>query len=759
MILSRTIPLLTTFVLFSTLSIEAQAESSSVCITEIMYHPISTGAEFLELKNIGATTVDLSGAYFSVGIDFTFPAGTEIEPGAHLVLTSAQALFTSNYPGVPVAGVFLAVLSNAGERVILNAANNSVLTSVDYNDIPPWPVGADGAGFSLTVIDPMGDLNLPSNWRHSSVLGGTPGADDAGSNPPTIIINEALTHSDPPQVDVVELYNPNATEVDVRGWLLTDDIGVPAKARIPDQPQYVIPAGGYALVDENVFALNPGFLNGQFLPGFRLSSFGGERILLLSADSTGTLTGAAHGYAFGASENGVSFGRVVTTDNREYFVSQSQNSFGAANLGPQSDPLVISEVYYAPRPGDVEYIELTNTGSIEARLWDTSFGGDPTNTYEISGIGFSFPMNTALPAGASLLVVNDDPDAFRARLSVPAEVGVFGPMGNNSTDGIASLSDRGERVTLLFPDPPDGGIVPLFALDIVRYSSGAPWPDALGTGNSIRRINAATFGSEPTNWEALEALYGSGGMGDPAIISVSPLALDFGTVLEGESVDLMATVMNIGGEVLAGSAVATAPFEVVSGPMYTLDPGASQMVTVRFTPTLPGEVIGEASFSGGGGMSIDLQGEGLAPAPEIAVMPAELNFGAVMVGEEASLTVNVMNVGGGTLQGSASINPPFSLSGSADYMVLAVNATQLTIVFTPTAAGMFTDDLVLTGGGGASVTVEGESVAVEPPPDTGCGATPINGLPSSRAGDFLLVAFVTLLLLGFSRRHLGLRQS
>ncbi|HEX8312442.1 MAG TPA: lamin tail domain-containing protein, partial [Chthoniobacteraceae bacterium] len=56
-------------------------------ITEILYNaPGSGGAldrdyEFLELKNLGAAPLDLSGAKFTAGIDFTFPQGTSLTPG------------------------------------------------------------------------------------------------------------------------------------------------------------------------------------------------------------------------------------------------------------------------------------------------------------------------------------------------------------------------------------------------------------------------------------------------------------------------------------------------------------------------------------------------------------------------------------------------------------------------------------------------------------------------------------------------------
>ena len=82
-----------------------------------------------------------------------------------------------------------------------------------------------------------------------------------------------------------------------------------------------------------------------------------------------------HGFEFGAQVNGVSFGRYVTSDGVEHFVTQHRSTLGAANAGPKVGPVVINEIMYAP-PGfgsnaDTldEYIELRNiTGHVGSPL-------------------------------------------------------------------------------------------------------------------------------------------------------------------------------------------------------------------------------------------------------------------------------------------------------------------------------------------------------------------------------------------------------
>ena len=69
-----------------------------------------------------------------------------------------------------------------------------------------------------------------------------------------VVINEALTHTDPPQVDTVELHNPGAAPASVGGWFLSDDHSQPMKYRIPANT--IVPAAGYVLFDENQFNNN-----------------------------------------------------------------------------------------------------------------------------------------------------------------------------------------------------------------------------------------------------------------------------------------------------------------------------------------------------------------------------------------------------------------------------------------------------------------------------------------------------------------------
>src|SRR6185436_15254450 len=115
------------------------------------------------------------------------------------------------------------------------------------------------------------DPNNGMQWRASRDLGGSPGQDDP---PPTIapvIVNEVLSHTEPPDTDAIELYNPTTNRVELGGWYLTDDAAVPRKFRIPDGTG--LDPGAFLVVREADF--NPALPTAPNIP-FALSSFGEE---------------------------------------------------------------------------------------------------------------------------------------------------------------------------------------------------------------------------------------------------------------------------------------------------------------------------------------------------------------------------------------------------------------------------------------------------------------------------------------------------
>ena len=507
-------------------------------ITEIMYHPLDappgntnedSNFEYIEVKNIGATPLNLNRFRIRGGVDFDFP-NMVLPAGSNTVVVAHQAAFESRYGTntVSIAGVFTNNLDNAGERLVLEGPVREPILDFSYDD--DWYPITDGLGFSLVIVNEnnpaLSSWGLKESWRPSGTLNGSPGRNDSAPPAiPPVVVNEVLTHSDPPPpTDTIELYNPTGSPANIGGWFLTDDFGTPKKYRIVNGT--TIPANGYIVFTESQF--NSG---GN---GFALSSLG-EEVYLFSGDANTNLTGYVHGFDFGPAENGVTFGRYVISTGDDQFPPQKTATLGDTNAGPKVGPIVISEIMYRPpdyrfgtnssNNADDEYIELHNFSANTVPLYDTNY---PANTWQLrNAVDFDFPPNVSLPPDGRLLVVDFNPAntvrlaQFRARNGVADTVPIYGPFDGN-------LDNAGEAVELRKPDrpeppgPPNFGLVPSVLVERVRYSNLPPWPLAAdGVGPSLQRIVASSYGNDPSNWVAAAKSPGTaygGGIG-PTITS------------------------------------------------------------------------------------------------------------------------------------------------------------------------------------------------------------------------------------------------
>lgn len=174
------------------------ADIPQLVVSEIHYHPgdpsfseIALGYtnsddfEFLELTNIGTSTLDLTLINLRGGIDFDFSTGSiaALPPGTRVLLVKNQAAFETRYGNsFSIAGKFSGSLNNAGDSLILeDPVLNLILQDFAYSDDAPWPLCADGSGYSLILKNPEldPDHSLASNWRCSSLPDGNPGTSDS----------------------------------------------------------------------------------------------------------------------------------------------------------------------------------------------------------------------------------------------------------------------------------------------------------------------------------------------------------------------------------------------------------------------------------------------------------------------------------------------------------------------------------------------------------------------------------------------------
>lgn len=121
-------------------------------IAELMYHAEEgDDGDYVELRNIGDETLDLTGLRFTDGIQFTF-GEMVLGPGEFVVVVDDVAEFRSVYgPGVVVAGEYTDRLSDRGEVVVLTLAApwEAAIMRFRYED--GWYPTTDGDGQSLVI--------------------------------------------------------------------------------------------------------------------------------------------------------------------------------------------------------------------------------------------------------------------------------------------------------------------------------------------------------------------------------------------------------------------------------------------------------------------------------------------------------------------------------------------------------------------------------------------------------------------------------
>ncbi len=201
-------------------------------VTELNYHPADPGGlpysrddfEFIELKNISSQVLNLQGATFDKGIDYTF-GNVSLSPGECLVLAKNPTAFAMRYStyGIRLYGPYSGKFDDGGERVRLLDGLGQTVLDFTYSDA--WYPSTDGDGYTLAAVNPSnpGDLTQSASWTASRGIDGTPGADECTIPDGAIVVNEVLTHTDSPDGDQIELYNTSDQSVDVSNWWLSDD--------------------------------------------------------------------------------------------------------------------------------------------------------------------------------------------------------------------------------------------------------------------------------------------------------------------------------------------------------------------------------------------------------------------------------------------------------------------------------------------------------------------------------------------------------
>lgn len=136
-----------------------------IVINEIMPDPPSKERddEFIELFNRSSETVDLSGWSFSDGVNYTFPDGTSLAPGAYAVIAANASRLTAP----SIIGEYTGSLSNRGEMLRLVDPMGNTVDEVHYYTGGAWPELSNAEGSSIELRHPDMDNASASAWGAS----------------------------------------------------------------------------------------------------------------------------------------------------------------------------------------------------------------------------------------------------------------------------------------------------------------------------------------------------------------------------------------------------------------------------------------------------------------------------------------------------------------------------------------------------------------------------------------------------------------
>ncbi|GBD04153.1 hypothetical protein HRbin19_01461 [bacterium HR19] len=205
-------------------------------------------------------------------------------------------------------------------------------------------------------------------------------------------------------------------------------------------------------------------------------------------------------------------------------------------------------------------------------------------------------------------------------------------------------------------------------------------------------------------------------------ISVSPTSLNFGDVRVGEYKELPIDIQNTGQAFMVVRDIIIlptgGPFRTIGVPPlpFSIEPGKSQTIYIRFSPEVIGSISGNVFISSdGGSVNIPLYGNGTA-IPSFSVSPTSITFGNVPVNTYADRVFRINNSGPGTLRVSnllilgeafSFVNPP-----SLPIYVSPGTYAEIAVRFYPSSLTNYEGSIAIeTNGGNTNVLLSGRGIA------------------------------------------------
>jgi hypothetical protein len=267
---------------------------------------------FIELYNSGTTPVSLNGYYLATSFTndltrFAFPAGTTLAPGEFRLVWAdgepAEGTVTDPHTSFRLdrSGSLALVRLVGGTPQITDYLTwNRLGANVSYG---AFPDGQLVYRLMLYTPTPRGTNTSPplrlfiNEWMAGNSAGIRDPADNA-------------------QDDWFELYNGEASPVDLSGFYLSDDPALPTKYRVPTNGQYRVLANGYLVVwADNQANQNSGARSNLHV-NFKLSGSSGS-IVLTAPDGLTTVDSVT----YGPQTDNIGEGRYSDGASTRYFMS------------------------------------------------------------------------------------------------------------------------------------------------------------------------------------------------------------------------------------------------------------------------------------------------------------------------------------------------------------------------------------------------------------------------------------------------------
>jgi hypothetical protein len=168
----------------------------------------------------------------------------------------------------------------------------------------------------------------------------------------------------------------------------------------------------------------------------------------------------------------------------------------------------------------------------------------------------------------------------------------------------------------------------------------------------------------------------------------------------------------------------------ISVTALTSAPGPNQTATTTLTGLASGTTYFAAvtAVNSAGAESACSPVASAVARSDFSVTPSgTVDFGIVTVGATADQTFTVQNTGGGTVSGTVTTYPPFSVVSGSSFNLVGVGATTpVTVRFAPVVAALATTNVTFTANGGSvSRIVTGTApITVDAGDGAACGDAP-----------------------------------